>query len=127
MQNSVSIEGFSDRLKGLINERNLGQAIDLVCALAHQTVVSENHKGFALRLPELDAAIVQIADLMRPMFPAAFPACTEHVCLATEVYPTGGHRQIINSVCEEIPSHIMFTDLFGRIVSRKVNLEGLII
>lgn len=63
---------------------------------------------------------------MRSEFPAPQAVRAAHACLVTEVYKTGGHRTILNSICNEIKSHVIFTDLFNGISDGKVKLEGMV-
>ena len=126
MKNSLSINGFNDKFERLMSEGCLAEAVNLICNVAHQMTASAKFKGVSLRLPELDSGLVRIANLMRPEFAAASAPRAEHACLVTEVYMTGGHRTVLNSVCEEIPSHVIFTDLFDRIAAGNNRLQGLI-
>lgn len=126
MKNSITFPGFNECFKRLMSEQKLAEAVNLIHMLARQATDSGKFKGEILRLPELDAALIQIAELMRPQFPPAAAAGSAHACLVTEVYRTGGHRAILNSVCEEIPSHVIFTDVFDLVMTGKVSLQGLI-
>jgi hypothetical protein len=126
MKNSLSISGFNDQFEQLMSQSRLAEAVNLICIAAQQTMTSGEFRGVCLRLPELDSGLVRIANLMRPEFAAAPAPRAEHTCLVTEVYVTGGHRTILNSVVEEIPSHVIFTDLFDGITAGKTKLRGLI-
>lgn len=126
MKNSITFPGFVECFQRLMSERKHAEAVNLIHMLARQATDSGKFKGEILRLPELDAALIEIANLMRPLFPPAPAAGSEHVCLVTEVYKTGGHRTILNSVCEEIPSHVIFTDVFDLVMAGKVSLQGLV-
>lgn len=126
MKNSLLINGVGKNLSRLISDNRLDEAVDLIFNAAHQTVASGKFRGMYLRLPELDSGLLQIAKIMRTHFPTVPQVGNNHVCLVTEVYKTGGHRTMLNSICEEIPSHVIFTDLFNRIATGKINLQGLI-
>lgn len=126
MNNSLSISGFSETFEPLITENRLPEAVSFIFNLAHEIFTRGEYKGVCLRLPELDAGLIQLSNLMRSNTEEAPAPGTTHVCLVTEVYLTGGHRTVLNSICEEIPCHVIFTDLFERITTGKIPLNGLI-
>ena len=126
MRNSLLINDFPDTFSQLLLEERHSDAINLIFNIAHQVVGSGKFKGHVNRLPELDAAISQLAALMRE--DGDCPSLVEdvHVCIATEIYNTGGHGQAMNAVCNEIDSHIIFSDLFGQIVSGVKKLDNIV-
>ena len=99
MRNSLLINDFPDTFSQLLLEERHSDAINLIFNIAHQVVGSGKFKGHVNRLPELDAAISQLAALMRE--DGDCPSLVEdvHVCIATEIYNTGGHGQAMNAVC----------------------------
>ena len=127
MRNSLSIDGFAEGFGQLMSADRLADAVNLIFTVAHEVVTSRRFRGISLRLPELDAALIRIADRVREQLPSEpQPARNCHVSLVTEVYNTGGHRSIINSVSQELNNHIFFTDIFDRIHTGKTKLRGLI-
>jgi hypothetical protein len=126
VKNSLSISGFSDICDRLIGENRIDEAIEFIRNVAHETLISGRFKGTHIRIPELDRKIVDIAKLLTPRFASPNQVSNEHVCLVTEIYQTGGHRQILNSVAEEIPCHVIFSDLLDRIALGKTKLQGLV-
>ncbi len=109
-----------------ISEKQLEDAIRLIYNVVHKAVVQRQFKGISLRMPQLDRGLIRIAKLLGSEFKSAAKPRNGHCCLVTEIYKTGGHGAILNSVCEEIPSHVIFTDIFGRISDGQVELNGLV-
>jgi hypothetical protein len=126
MSTGIVLNHFTDHFEILLAEFRLEEAAQLIFQAAHSIFATTQFRGVCIRLPDLDKAAVRLADIMKLEYSAPKHENTNHVCLVTEVYNTGGHRTILNSVCEELPCHVIFTDLFGRLGHSDANLQRLV-
>jgi hypothetical protein len=126
MKYSLSISDFNKSFENCIKNNNLVEAINLICNISHQIMISGTYKGKLLRLPDLDNALIQLADKLRANYKSPHPPRSDHICIASEIYRTGGHGKILNSIVEEFPTHVIFTDLFGKIIAGQTGLNQLI-
>jgi hypothetical protein len=116
---SVKINGLKDRLDLLIDHTRYDDALLLICQEVNQLVISKNLRGKGLYLPEVDSYITKIIDRAKVLITVdkrndSFSDKT--VIMATELYESGGHTGIIESIIKTDPSKyiICLTDLFSR-------------
>lgn len=102
--------------------------LDLVFKLANFAANNPEFRGKKNRLAQLDAAVLRRALRVSQSQPGLTgrTANPELVIIATEVYPTGGHTRVINSIVQSFASHVVLTDTFGHIAAGALSIAGLI-
>lgn len=116
---SVKINGLKDRLDSLIDLTRYDDALLLICQEVNQLVTSKNLRGKGLYLPEVDSYITKIIDRVKAPNTAnnrSDSFSDKTIIMATELYESGGHTGIIESIIKTNPSKfvICLTDLFSR-------------
>jgi hypothetical protein len=108
---------------------NLLAYLKLIYKYANYAVSSRKWRGEALFQPQLDQAILALArhpELLELNNPSTSGTSDTYVVLVTEVYVTGGHGRVMNRIAEQLPTHIVFTDLFGNITSGAIKLTQMV-
>ena len=116
---SVKINGLKDRLDLLIDKTLYDDALLLICQEVNQLVISKNLRGKGLYLPEVDSYITKIIDRVKTFnieYKRNDSFSDKTIIMATELYESGGHTGIIESIIKTDPSKfiICLTDLFSR-------------
>jgi hypothetical protein len=114
---SVKINGLKDRLDLLIDKTLYDDALLLICQEVNQLVISKNLRGKGLYLPEVDSYITKIIDRVKTFnieYKSNDSFSDKTIIMATELYESGGHTGIIESIIKTDPSKfiICLTDLF---------------
>jgi hypothetical protein len=112
---SVLFEGFEETYVRLLRENKLDELLGLIARLAHNSFNTKNNVGRKLFYPELDKAIIGIANVLKVRDEIGATNKDLQVIIGTEFYRTGGHTRVAKAFCGLSKYNlIVLTDIFGR-------------
>ena len=109
----VRFEGVESQLTGLIADTKIDEALNIIYRLAERSYGSELNKNRKLFYTQLDAAIMQIANVLKIDLEDLSPDENLQFIIASHFYTTGGHTQIAKEFCKFSKRNVIIvTDLF---------------
>jgi hypothetical protein len=112
---SVLFDGFEEICGRLLQENKLDELLRMIARLAHNSFNTKNNVGKKLFYPELDKAIIGIANALKVKEQIGDKNKDLQVIIGTEFYRTGGHTRVAKAICGLSKYNlVVLTDLFGR-------------
>ena len=112
---SVLFEGFEEVYGRLLRENKLDELLGLIARLAHNSFNTKNNAKKKLFFPELDKAIIGIANALKVREQIGDTNKDLQVIIGSEFYRIGGHTRVAKAICG-LSKHnlVVLTDIFGR-------------